>query len=501
MDVSPSPPILKSPQNTPKNADSGKLVLVVDDDESTRSVIVDALELAGISVREAGNGLEALTVLEKDPCDLIISDVKMPGMSGIDLLNKVMESNPDMHMIMITGYPTLDLTVSAIKTGAMDFMAKPFDIEELVHKVRIYLREKKILSEDTKRERRDSQKLKDKAHELSTRSYIYDSIENTTDSNEHIFQEMAELALKLVGGESCSILLYDAESQRFNPKVIRSSAYELYKQQTLPSLDRIFAEVVKSKEPLMMNTHDRSDIVNSLICVPLKIRNHVFGILTLSRKKTGIEFTAKDLNFIVSLTKRAALNLENKILYESTYHNIIATFRSLAASIQLRDHYTEEHSLRVTDLAVNTARVMGLPGDEVESLKISGSLHDIGKVAIPDNILLKPDKLTFEELTIIRNHPVIGENILKPVLILEKEIKSIRYHHERWDGRGYPDGLCGQAIPLSARILAVVDSYDAMTNNRPYRKALSVDEAISELRRNSGLQFDEIVVDNFLKIL
>ena len=464
-------------------------------------MIVDALEASGFVVIEAENGLEALKLFDEQSCDLVISDVKMPGMSGIDLLNKIMEKTPDMHMIMITGFPTLDLTVSAIKTGAVDFMAKPFDIDELVHKVQIYLREKDFLSEEAKREKHDSKKLKDKANELSTRSYIYDSIESTKDNNDHIFQEMAELALKLVGGESCSILLYDAECSRFNPKVIRSSAYELYRHDILPSLNHVFREVVDNKKPLMINTRDHGDIRNSLICVPLKIREQVFGILTLSRKKNGIDFSEKDLNFIVSLTKRASLNLENKLLYESTYTNIIDTFRSLAASIQLRDHYTEEHSTRVTHLAINLAKAMNLPIHDIESLRISGMLHDIGKVAIPDNILLKPDRLTLEEFTVIKNHPLIGETILKPVLFFENEIKAIRHHHERWDGKGYPDGLTGKEIPLNARILAVVDSYDAMTNNRPYREALTVDQAIVELKHNSGLQFDEILVDTFLQIL
>jgi response regulator RpfG family c-di-GMP phosphodiesterase len=478
-----------------------KMVLVVDDDISLRSMIVEALHTSGITVMEAGNGIEALNILRERACDLIISDVKMPGMSGIDLLSRVMEFNPSIHMILITGFPTLDLSVSAIKTGAVDFLAKPFDIEELVHKVHIYLREENLCPEELKREKRDVLKLKDKITELSTRSYIYDSIENTTQTNDHIFHDIVELALKLVGGESCAILLYDPENDRFMPKVIRSSIQEFYTQIVLPSLQDVFREVFRAKEPVMRNTLDQSEMVNSLICVPLTIRNNVFGILTLSRKRNGIEFTPKDLNYIVSLTKRASLNLENRILYESTYTNIMDTFRSLAASIQLRDHYTEEHSIRVTDLVIKTATAMELAPQEIESLRISGMLHDIGKIAIPDSILLKPDRLTNEEFTIIKNHPVLGENILKPVLLFGNEIKTVRHHHERWDGRGYPDGLCGEDIPLSARILSVVDSFDAMTNNRPYRKALSLAEAVDELQRNSHLQFDQIIVECFLEIL
>ena len=494
-------PAKKMPLNSNAVQEGKSTVLVVDDDDSTRTMIVDALETSGVSVLEAENGLEALQLMEDHSCDLIISDVKMPGMSGIDLLNKVMDKNPAIHMIMITGFPTLELSVAAIKTGAVDFMAKPFDIDELLHKVQIYLREKIILSEEAKREIRDSQKLKDKANELSIHSFIYDSIENTKGSNDHIFQEMTELALKLVGGESSSILIYDAESEKFNIKAIRSSVYERYRHQILPTLNSVFLDVVEKKKPVIINSRNHADFLNSHICVPLKIRNLVFGILTLTRKKNGIDFSQKDLNYINSLTKRASLNLENKILYESTYTNIIDTFRSLAASIQLRDHYTQEHSTRVTESAIKLAKALELPAHEIESLRISGTLHDIGKVAIPDNILLKPDRLTPEEFDIIKNHPLIGETILKPVLFFENEIKAIRHHHERWDGKGYPDGISGHDIPLNARILTVVDSFDAMTNNRPYRKALTLAEAIMELKCNRGIQFDEFLVDTFLEIL
>jgi len=477
-------------------------VLVVDDDESTRSMIIEALREANIScILDARNGIEALEIFKSRPCDLIISDIKMPGMSGIDLLSQVMKINPAIHMILITGFPTLDLSVSAIKTGAADFIAKPFNIDELLYKVNLYLREKKILSEDSKGERIDSLRLRDKISELSKKSYIYDRIENIREGNEQVFEEMVDLAMKLVNGESCAILLYDAENDRFEPKVVKSSIRELYAHVILPSLNGIFREAVRKKEPILMNTRDHTHMVNSLICVPLKIRNTAFGVMTLSRKRNGIEFTPKDLNFIQSLTQRASLNLENKILYESTYSSIMDTLYSLAASIQARDHYTEEHSIRVTDLAVRTAEALNVPRQDIESLKIAGMLHDVGKISVPDQILLKKDRLTDEEFAVIKGHCVTGERILKPVLLFEQECRIIRSHHERWDGRGYPDGLAGHEIPLNARILSVVDSYDAMTNNRPYRKAMSIEEAIGELRRNVDRQFDKKIVEAFLKIL
>jgi HD-GYP domain-containing protein (c-di-GMP phosphodiesterase class II) len=153
------------------------------------------------------------------------------------------------------------------------------------------------------------------------------------------------------------------------------------------------------------------------------------------------------------------------------------------------------------NLATKIAEVMDCTPGEIESLRIAATLHDVGKIAIADNILLKPGRLTDEEFDVIKNHPVVGENILKPLPILDTERLIIRHHHERWDGKGYPDGLCASDIPFLSRILTAVDSYDAMTNNRPYRKAMAKEEALDELKRNIHRQFDEEIVNCFIKIL
>jgi putative nucleotidyltransferase with HDIG domain len=231
------------------------------------------------------------------------------------------------------------------------------------------------------------------------------------------------------------------------------------------------------------------------------IRNSILGILSIRKKKNRGIFNKKDLHHILSLTKRASLNLENKILYESMYSNIMDTLKSLISSVQARDHYTEEHSRRVTDTSLKIAVQMNCSMKDMESLKIAGILHDVGKIAVPDSILLKPDKLTLEEYLIIKNHPTIGENILNPVMLLDKERKIIQCHHERWDGKGYPLGIAGNEIPYLARILAIADSFDAMTNNRPYRPAMQIEQAVEELIKNKNTQFDGEIVDAFVKIL
>jgi HD-GYP domain-containing protein (c-di-GMP phosphodiesterase class II) len=252
---------------------------------------------------------------------------------------------------------------------------------------------------------------------------------------------------------------------------------------------------------MMINSNDHPEVAPSLICAPLMIRNSILGILSIRKKKNREVFNKKDLHHILSLTKRASLNLENKILYESIYSNIMDTMKSLISSIQARDHYTEEHSQRVTDEAVRLAASMNCSEKDIESLKIAGVLHDVGKIAVPDSILLKPGKLTDEEYLIIQNHSTIGENIVKPLILLDKERRIIQCHHERWDGRGYPLGLKGTDIPYLARLLTIADSYDAMTNTRPYRAAMPKEKAIEELVNNKNTQFDPDIVDAYVKIL
>ncbi len=303
-------------------------------------------------------------------------------------------------------------------------------------------------------------------------------------------------------GEFCSILLFDEQDKEFHPKVVKGDLKEMDGNYVFsPELKRVFNEVIERKEAIVIHSNEHPDVAPSLICAPLMIRNTILGILSIRKKKNREIFTKKDLHHILSLTKRASLNLENRILYESIYANIMDTLKSLISSVQARDHYTEEHSRRVTDLAVRIAVQMNCSRNDIESLKIAGVLHDVGKIAVPDSILLKQDRLTADEYLIIKNHPTIGENILRPVILLEKERKIIQCHHERWDGKGYPLGLSGSDIPLLARILSVADSFDAMTNNRPYRPAMANEEAVAELIKNKNSQFDEKVVDAFVKII
>jgi len=179
----------------------------------------------------------------------------------------------------------------------------------------------------------------------------------------------------------------------------------------------------------------------------------------------------------------------------------LGTYQSLASAIDAKDSHMADHSTNVADLAVRVARALGLRATEIDEVRITARLHDVGKIGVPDAILMKPGPLNEEEREQMRTHAVGGYEILRSAPLPDDVKLSVRHSHERWDGTGYPDGLASEAIPLYARIVAVVDAYDAMTNDRPYRKALPVDEAFRRLEREAGGQFDPRVVRLFIWLM
>lgn len=195
------------------------------------------------------------------------------------------------------------------------------------------------------------------------------------------------------------------------------------------------------------------------------------------------------------------INSKLQDTYEQLEKSYMESIEVLRQTVDAKDPYTRGHSDRVSEYSVLIGKYMGLDEESIKTLRVGGLFHDIGKIGVPDHILLKPGKLTDDEYSEIKNHPSIGAHILSTATIFSNLIPIVKHHHERYDGRGYPSRLAGNAIPFLARIAAVADTYDAMTSKRPYRDALPLDVVIEEIRKNSGTQFDPEIAHVFLDLL
>ncbi|MCG2794476.1 MAG: GAF domain-containing protein [Actinomycetia bacterium] len=241
--------------------------------------------------------------------------------------------------------------------------------------------------------------------------------------------------------------------------------------------------------------------VEASITSPLMVRGKIIGVIAVGSGSPDERYTSGNLEMFGNFAAQAAVSIENTKLNERLQDTYLGAIASLAAAIEASDPYTVGHSARVTQYAVSIAESMGLSSGDVEEVKLAALLHDLGKIGVPDSILNKAGRLTEEEYSVIKMHPVLSTRIIEPLPHLGNIIPIIHHHHERYDGLGYVDGKSGDDIPLGARILAVADSFEAMTSDRPYRKALSREEAMAEVRRNSGSQFDPEVVWHFMDLL
>ncbi len=276
------------------------------------------------------------------------------------------------------------------------------------------------------------------------------------------------------------------------------------------------ARVIQDQKPVSINQVDegmRTGIsgvfkVNSVLAVPLFKGDQAIGALMIVDTQRPNRFSPRDLEVAMQLGHHAAIAVDNAKLFDAAHSaNIsleqayVSTLEGWAKALELRDAQTEGHSQRVTDMTVQLAEAFGIESDELEQIRRGALLHDIGKMGVPDEILGKKGPLTEEEWAIMRRHPMYAYNLLSPIEYLRPALEIPYNHHEKWDGSGYPRGLSGIQIPLSARIFAVVDVFDALTTDRPYRDAWPREEAISYIQERAGIDFDPHVVEVFLKIV
>ncbi len=628
----------------------GPRILVVDDDPEVRTLCREFLELANYTIEEACNGAEALDRMEETSFSLVLSDVMMPDINGLELASTVRERYPDTLVILITGHGSIDLAKEAIQRGAFDFVTKPFRMNETVERA-LEIRSRQLsslpspelkdlydLTVNVNISERSLQAYLDNLVEILLKTFRGDlariyltsgpgspdfSISTGSGSLEIIpeddWRKMAlatmETEMGVLDGVApgtvrkglrsmISVPIPSAEGSLGACIVARNSSPVEYSSRDLKLMGlfaaqagnqlinfrmtsnlRLQTETLKTVNLLSSEFSSSLDMTRVLASISRGLRRIVefdlFGVFlsgknmasfsymlvrsdipedvlygefrsALSRKRDSRDadllletdvrdsfacLTSPDWNsppvvevldlgdfgslmgfialgdwsgcgtiidpssHIPILLRHSAAALSNAYLFKTNESNYIQTIAALAETVDAKDRYTHNHSRNVAAFATNLGSRMELPSREISLLNNAALLHDIGKIGIPELVLNKPGSLTVEEYRTVYSHPEVGYNILKPITAFDSFIDAVRHHHERYDGSGYPAGLEGQDIPLYARVLSVADSFEAMTSDRPYRKALELDYAREEIRKNLGIQFDPGIGRIFLDSL
>ena len=345
--------------------------------------------------------------------------------------------------------------------------------------------------------------------QLNTLTELSALINSTLDTGE-IRERAIEAAIKLLNAEAGSLILIDQDSGDMFFEVATGDKGDKVKELRLKKGEGIAGWVAEKGEAIIIHdvqsdqrffkTADKRStfITRDMVCVPVKTKDKVIGVLEAINREDGI-FDEEDKEALTSLANQVAIAIENANLYQELREVFYGTAQALAETIEKRDPYTGGHTKRVMNYSIAIGKAMGLSKKEIEDLRLAAILHDVGKIGVRDNILLKEDRLDPEELEKMNMHPQYGADILNHVKKLRDIIPGVRGHHERIDGKGYPDNLRDGDIPTIARIIAVADTFDAMTTDRPYRKAMNFEVAFKELRKNSGIQFDKDVVEAFIR--
>ncbi len=263
----------------------------------------------------------------------------------------------------------------------------------------------------------------------------------------------------------------------------------------------------KDKYNQLIKNESKEITFKAMLLVPVNIGEKSLGIIEVINyngwkdRVSQQVFSAEDEHMLYTLANQIALFLQTVVNYEESREAYLDIIRSLVNAIEARDPYTRGHSEQTTKYAVSIARKLGLPVESIEVIRCAANLHDIGKIGIKENILKKVKKLTADEYSHIKNHPFMGAQILKPIKSLQEVIPIVYHHHERYDGKGYLDGLQRDEIPIGARILSVADAFEAMTSDRPYHKGLLKEEAMEQLKKAAGSQFDPQIVNAFLEVM
>jgi len=496
-------------------------ILVVDDNESICDLLDSMLSDEGYQVSVAYRGDTAVEMLQQDKYNLVMLDLMLPGVHGIEILRVIRETCPGTDAVMMTSTASLDTAVEALRLGAQDYLQKPFEnLDVVVHVVEKVLEKQRLIEENEQLHRNLEKRANWLERAVERMATINDmSLEMNSILNlDSMMTFLVDSVAKKLQAERVSLMLSNTDTGKLEIRASVGIDLELVPGFTSTGDDGIAGHVISEGRPLLVEDINldprfvkqlqRGYLSDSFLSVPLIVdipaseKPEVIGIINVNNKAGGGSFTDDDLQIVVELGKQSAMTIGKLHSIDRELKTTqIQSIMALAEAVEAKDSTTGGHGERLPLYASRVAEQLRLSPQQKENLAHAALLHDIGKIGISELILKKPSALTNEEYEQMKAHPRIGSDMLLGVKYLEPVIPIIRAHHERVDGSGYPDGLRGEDIPIEARIVSVLDSYDAMISRRPYKAPRSQEWTIAELQRCSGTQFDTQVVNIFIKIL
>lgn len=494
-------------------------VLLVDDDAKLRFVLSAYLRNAGFEVFEAENGHEAIDLARQAKPDVIIMDVAMPTMDGIEATRQI-KATPDLGaipiIILTASAKTADLLV-AFEAGAQEYVRKPFELTEMLARLRTVHRLVLARRELDTLNRRLEYEVQVKSRRLQV---LYDYMRdlNRADSQDQILDLVVRAVGDVCGARRISIMLMDGKGEHLVCRRAVGIDPSVASAIRIAPNEGISGQVFRTGRTLAASTvgpgtSDRGYDAEAFVSTPLETPAGVLGVVNATDKPDGEALLREEVECIRSIADAAAIALDNVRRRDQLSQSVRVLLKTVGHLAEYRDEETTLHLERVARMTGILARQLARSGpyvkeiheEAISMLVQAAPLHDIGKVGIPDEILTKPGRLTDEEFRIMKSHTDIGRRVLSmpldeahPVPLLKMCIDIAYCHHERYDGRGYPRRIVGEAIPLSARIVALVDAYDAITSRRRYKAERSHEEAVEIIRAERGAHFDPHIVDAFL---
>ena len=508
-------------------------ILIVDDEPKICQFLEVLLRREGHDAVSVYNADDALGRVEEDSYDAVITDLKMPGMDGFELVRQLKARHPKLPIIMITGYATVETAVKALRAGVEDYVTKPFNVEELRRVVNRTLQIRRIEDENRRltelltqsKGRRDWDETATEAAleavgppsssgaDGTSATGLSLGLNDEAPASVNSLNSLLKRALGLIndhlGARASSIMIRSGGS--LEVRVCEGDRVRELIGTRQPIGTGVAGHVAQQKQSLLVrDKDDRSALppgpeqtyeTDSFVCVPILHCDEVLGVVSVGEKENREPFDETDLRFVEFIAGQLAPAIEHAVALHSLQAQCRVVLETLVHAVEAKDPHFGSHSQRVAGYACALARACGATAEEIDLLRHTAHLHDIGKMTLNDRLLGKEGKLSEQERDRIQQHPLIGERMVGGLEFLRPAMRLIRHHHERVDGKGYPDGLRGNEIPRLARILTIADAFDAMTSERPYREAMTSRQATEEIHAVSGLQFDGELATIFCRMV